>query len=111
MSCTPALAERFATLTRACRGATTEWVADCPVALDPAGRPFAAAYGSAILLVASAEPAGALAPAVVDPAPGPPWTALDAWAADVTFARATDLLRNRVVRALDRKSTRLNSSH
>ncbi|MFM7225108.1 MAG: hypothetical protein ACKO1Y_06720 [Actinomycetota bacterium] len=84
---------------RACRGATTEWVDGCPIAVHPSGRPFAAAYGACGLLVASEEPAGALAPADGDTGPGPPWTALDPWAADVTFARASDLLRNRIPRA------------
>lgn len=98
-TCSTELAERFATLTRACRGATIEWVAGCPVAVHPSGSPFAAAYGTGGLLVASDEPPGALAPAGGDAGPGPPWMALDPWAADVTFARATDLLRNRVRRA------------
>ncbi|MFM8972735.1 MAG: hypothetical protein ACKOOG_08880, partial [Actinomycetota bacterium] len=51
------------------------------------------------LVAGTEEPPGALAPADGDTGPGPPWTALDPWAADVTFARASDLLRNRILRA------------
>ena len=98
-ACTPELAERLAVFTRACRGARLEWVAGCPVAVHPSGRAFAAAYGTAGLLVATAEPPGALTAKDADPGPGPPWTALNPWAADVTFARAADLLRQRVQRA------------
>ena len=100
--CAPDLGERFATWVRACRGATIEWVAGCPVAVHPSGHPFAAAYGAGGLLVACDEPAGALAPAGGDPGPGPPWIALDPDAADVTFTRARDLLRIRIQRAYTR---------
>lgn len=100
--CAPDLAERFATWVRACRGATVEWVAGCPIARHPSGRAFAAAYGTAGLLVADEEPAGALTPAGGGPGPGPPWTALDPDAADVTFTRTRDLLRIRIRRAYSR---------
>ena len=100
--CAPELAERFATWVRACRGATVEWADGCPVAVHPSGRRFAAAYGTAGLLVADEEPAGALTPADGSSGPGPPWTALDAGAADVTFTRARDLLRIRIQRAYAR---------
>lgn len=103
--CAPDLAERFASWVRACRGATVEWVAGCPIARHPSGRAFAVAYGTAGLLVADDEPAGALTPADGDPGPGPPWTALDPDAADVTFTRARDLLRIRIQRAYIRAGT------
>ena len=68
-ACTPELAERLAVFTRACRGARLEWVVGCPVAVHPSGRAFAAAYGTAGLLVATAEPPGALTPKDADPGP------------------------------------------
>jgi hypothetical protein len=103
LHCHPDLVARLAEVARTVGAAGRRFVAGCPVIHHPQGRPIAAAAGTAWLVVRSALPPGALVPATpLDVALDPDWVELDPWAADVAFARSTDLLRAHVARAYER---------
>jgi hypothetical protein len=99
LRCHPDLVERFASLVRPMRPRVT-FVAGCPVAHHPSGPPFAAAFGTRVLVArdAAASPLVA-APALDDLPPG--WAPLEPWPSDVAFAKGTDLLRAALARAFD----------
>jgi hypothetical protein len=101
LRCHPDLVERLASLGRARRDVRRTFVAGCPVLHHPAGPPFAAAFGTAGLVVRTRERLGALDPGVTTTGLDDAWRDLDPWAADVTFTRATDLLRDALARAYD----------
>jgi len=99
LHCHPDLVARLAEIARPVRGTRRVFVAGCPVITHPHGTPIAAASGTSWLAVRSGEPAGELASRWHTPGLEPPWTELDPFASDVTFARGTDRLRAHVTRA------------
>jgi hypothetical protein len=101
LHCHPDLVERLTQIARPVRGACRVFVDGCPVVHHAAGAPIACATGTSRLVVRSAEPAGALASRWTTPGLPAAWVDLDPWAADVTFARALDLLRAQVRRAYE----------
>ena len=94
LRCHPDLVERLAQIARPVRGARRAWVDGCPVVHHPGGAPIAFATGTHVLVVRSAQPAGTLAPGWHTNGLTGDWTDVDPWAADVTFAKTLELLRN-----------------
>jgi hypothetical protein len=100
LHCHPDLAERLTEVSRpVVRGAARVWVDGCPVIHHPRGAPLACASGTGVLVVRSAEPAGALAASGKTSGLDPTWVDLDPWAPDTAFARSTELLRMHLRRA------------
>ena len=102
LRCHPDLVERLSSAARPLRSARRAFVDGCPVIVHPLGTPIAAASGTDILVMRTGEPAGALSTESNTLGLGPDWTDLDPWAIDVTFLRATELLRNALARAYAR---------
>ncbi|HEX5615053.1 MAG TPA: hypothetical protein VFZ83_07830 [Acidimicrobiia bacterium] len=101
LHCHPDLVERVATLARTLRDVRRTFVDGCPVLHHPSGPPFAAAFGTSGLVVRTAERLGALDPGWRTTGLDASWRDVDPWAADVTFTRATTLLRDAFRRAYD----------
>jgi hypothetical protein len=101
LRCHPDLVERLAQISRPVRGTVRVWIDGCPVVHHPSGAPIACATGTSRLVVRSAQPAGALMSTWRTPGLDDAWVDLDPWAADVTFARALEMLRIHVRRAYD----------
>ena len=96
LCCHPDLVARLTAVARPVRGTSRAFVAGCPVVHHADGRPIACAWGARELVVRSDRPAGALATGRRVVELDGAWVALDPWAADVAFARATELLRMHV---------------
>jgi hypothetical protein len=101
LRCHPDLVERLASLARALPGARRMFVAGCPVVHHPAGPAIAAAAGTSTLVVRCGTAPGVLDPGWRTEGLGAPWRDLDPWAADVTFTRSTELLRDALRRAYE----------
>jgi hypothetical protein len=87
------LVERLATLARPLRPRRV-FVAGCPVIHHQSGPPIAAAIGANELLIRGPVP-GVLGARDT----GFGWFAVEAWPADVGFARGSDLLRQVIAKA------------
>jgi hypothetical protein len=105
LRCHPDLVERLAGLARALPDARRTFVAGCPVVHHPAGPAIAAAAGTSTLIVRCGGAPGILDPGLRTAGLDDAWCDLDPWAADVTFTRSTDLLRDALRRAYEQART------
>ena len=101
LACHPDLVARLAEIARPVGKTRRVFVAGCPVITHPNGIAIAAASGTSWLAVRSGLPAGDLASAWQAPGLDASWVALQPWAPDIAFAKATDLLRNHLARAYE----------
>jgi hypothetical protein len=101
LRCHPDLVDRLAQIARPVCGTTCVFVAGAPVVAHRNGRAIAAAWSMDWLAVRSDLPAGAITSTWAADDLLAPWQCLDPWAADVAFAKSTDLLRMHVRRAYE----------
>ena len=101
LHCRPDLVQRLTEVARPIRDARRAWIDGSPVVHHGAGPPIACARGTSLLVVRSGLPAGALAADWNTTGLTSDWVDVDPWAADVTFATTTELLRMHVQRAYD----------